>query len=78
MCSIPITVNSGRIKVGKNDATREEIISAAKSAQCHEFIEKLENGYDTIVLQLVQLILSVLMHRELMLKHINRQAEWME
>jgi ATP-binding cassette subfamily B protein len=37
------------IKVGKNDATREEIISAAKSAQCHEFITKLENGYDTMV-----------------------------
>ena len=37
------------IKIGKNDATREEIISAAKSAQCHEFIEKLEIGYETMV-----------------------------
>ena len=37
------------IKIGKNDATREEIISAAKSAQCHEFIEKLEKGYETMV-----------------------------
>jgi|LGVF01.2.fsa_nt_gb ATP-binding cassette subfamily B protein len=37
------------IKVGENDATREEIISAAKSAQCHEFIEKLEKGYETMV-----------------------------
>jgi ATP-binding cassette subfamily B protein len=37
------------IKVGKNDATREEIISTAKSAQCHEFIKKLEKGYETLV-----------------------------
>ncbi|MCG8569223.1 MAG: ATP-binding cassette domain-containing protein, partial [Spirochaetes bacterium] len=25
----------------------EEVISAAKAARCHAFIEKLENGYDT-------------------------------
>ena len=37
------------IKVGKKDATREEIIAAAKAAHCHEFIEELEHGYDTIV-----------------------------
>ena len=37
------------IKIGNNEATREQIIDAAKSAQCHEFIEKLENGYETMV-----------------------------
>ncbi|MCG8482502.1 MAG: ABC transporter ATP-binding protein/permease [Clostridia bacterium] len=37
------------IKFGKADATREEIIEACKKARCHEFITKLENGYDTIV-----------------------------
>ena len=37
------------IKVGKNDASHEQVIAAAKSAQCHEFIEKLEKSYDTMV-----------------------------
>ncbi|MEA1894345.1 MAG: ABC transporter ATP-binding protein [Euryarchaeota archaeon] len=37
------------IKVGKNDASREQVMAAAKSAQCHDFIEKLEKGYDTMV-----------------------------
>ena len=37
------------IKIGNNEASRDQIISAAKSAQCHEFIKKLENGYDTMV-----------------------------
>ena len=37
------------IRVGKADATKEEIIAAAKAAQAHEFIEKLPNGYDTMV-----------------------------
>ncbi|MDO5125388.1 MAG: ABC transporter ATP-binding protein [Ruminococcus sp.] len=31
------------------DATMQEIISAAKSAYCHSFIERLPNGYDTII-----------------------------
>ena len=29
------------------DATEEEIIEAAKAARCHEFIEKLPEGYQT-------------------------------
>lgn len=37
------------IRVGKKDASKEEIIAAAKTAQCHNFIEKFEKGYDTIV-----------------------------
>ena len=37
------------IKLGKPDATREEVIEAAKNANCHKFITELENGYDTVV-----------------------------
>ena len=37
------------IKIGNNEADRDQIIAAAKSAQCHEFIEKSERGYDTMV-----------------------------
>lgn len=37
------------IKVGKADASEEEVIEAAKMANCHEFIENLENGYNTHV-----------------------------
>lgn len=35
------------IAYGKLDATDEEIIEAAKTVNAHEFIMKLENGYDT-------------------------------
>lgn len=34
---------------GKPEATREEIIQAAKLANAHDFIMELENGYDTFV-----------------------------
>lgn len=37
------------IKMGKEDATREEVIQAAKKASCHEFIMSLPDGYDTMV-----------------------------
>jgi len=37
------------IKVGNNNASSDQVIAASKSAQCHEFIEKLENGYETMV-----------------------------
>ena len=37
------------IKIGNKSAGREEIIAAAKAAQCHEFIEKLPDGYDTVI-----------------------------
>ena len=37
------------IRYGKLDATDEEIITAAKLANAHDFISKLENGYDTFV-----------------------------
>ncbi|MGJ8722631.1 MAG: ABC transporter ATP-binding protein, partial [Salinibacterium amurskyense] len=37
------------IALGKPDATRDEIIAAAKAVGAHEFIEALPNGYDTDV-----------------------------
>ena len=37
------------IAYGKPDATREEIIAAAKKAHAHSFICRLPNGYDTQV-----------------------------
>ena len=37
------------IKVAKLDATREEVVEAAKKASIHEFIETLPNGYETKV-----------------------------
>ncbi|XP_012673518.2 antigen peptide transporter 1 isoform X2 [Clupea harengus] len=35
------------IKYGKEDATDEDMIQAAKSAYAHDFITKLQDGYDT-------------------------------
>lgn len=37
------------ISYGKKDATREEVIAAAKKAQCDSFIKTLSEGYDTII-----------------------------
>ena len=36
------------IKVGKPDATKEEVLAAAQKAQCMEFINRLENGIYTL------------------------------
>lgn len=35
------------IAVGRPDAKREEVEAAARAAQCHDFIERLPNGYMT-------------------------------
>ncbi|MGH2222328.1 ABC transporter ATP-binding protein [Enterococcus faecalis] len=37
------------IKFGKQNASHEEVVEAAKKARCHEFIEALPEGYDTII-----------------------------
>lgn len=37
------------IRFGRQNATREEVIKAAKKACCHEFIRNLPNGYDTVI-----------------------------
>ena len=37
------------IKIGKKDATDEEIMRAAKIAKCYEFINKMPEGIDTLI-----------------------------
>ena len=37
------------IVIGKPDATREEVIEAAKASHAHSFIKRLPKGYDTVV-----------------------------
>lgn len=37
------------IRMGKADASDEEVIKAAEAAYCHEFIQRLPNGYNTTV-----------------------------
>ena len=40
---------ANNIRVGKPDATQEEVEAAARAAHCHDFIEALPQGYDTLV-----------------------------
>jgi len=37
------------IRIGKRDASDEEILRAAKLANCDEFVNKLPQGYDTVI-----------------------------
>lgn len=37
------------IRVGRKNATDAEVIAAAKAAHCHDFIEKLPEGYQTVI-----------------------------
>jgi ATP-binding cassette subfamily B protein len=37
------------IRYGRPDATEEEVIAAAKHARAHDFIERLEHGYQTVL-----------------------------
>ena len=37
------------IAMGRPDATREEVIEAAKKARCYDFIMALPNGFDTMI-----------------------------
>ncbi|MGN0812957.1 MAG: ABC transporter ATP-binding protein [Candidatus Coproplasma sp.] len=37
------------IKIGKPDATDEEVIEAAKATHSHSFIMQMSNGYDTVI-----------------------------
>ncbi|MCR4739331.1 MAG: ABC transporter ATP-binding protein/permease [Lachnospiraceae bacterium] len=39
----------GNIAIGRPDASREEVIEAAKKARCHDFIMQLPEGYDTVI-----------------------------
>lgn len=40
---------ANNIRFGQPDASMEKVIEAAKKACCHEFIEELPEGYDTIL-----------------------------
>ncbi|MBA3947810.1 MAG: ABC transporter ATP-binding protein [Herpetosiphonaceae bacterium] len=37
------------LRYGKLDATDDELVAAARAANAHEFIERLQNGYDAVV-----------------------------
>ncbi len=37
------------LMIGDKNATREAVIEAARAAQCHDFIMKLPDGYDTVI-----------------------------
>ena len=37
------------IRVGKKEATDEEVLNAARLANCDEFVQGLPNGYDTVI-----------------------------
>jgi ATP-binding cassette subfamily B protein len=37
------------ILIGTKNASREDAVAAAKAAQCHDFVEKLPQGYDTVI-----------------------------
>ena len=40
---------ANNLRIAKQDATDEEIIAACKKASVHDFIMRLENGYETVV-----------------------------
>ena len=40
---------ANNIRIGKSDATSDEVKQASKMANAHEFIEEFEDGYETIV-----------------------------
>ena len=40
---------SDNILIGDRNASRDDVIAASKAAQCHEFVERLPNGYDTVI-----------------------------
>lgn len=37
------------IRIGRQNATDEEVLAAAKEAQCDEFVQKLPEGYNTMI-----------------------------
>lgn len=37
------------IRIGRKNATDEDVIAVAKLAECDEFVQKLPNGYDTVI-----------------------------
>ena len=39
----------GNIRLGRRDATDEEVLAAARAANCDEFVKRMPQGYDTMI-----------------------------
>ena len=39
----------GNIRLGRRDATDEEVLAAARAANCDEFVDRLPQGFDTMI-----------------------------
>ena len=39
----------GNIRLGRRDATDEEVLAAARAANCDEFVSRMPDGYDTMI-----------------------------
>ena len=39
----------GNIRLGRRDATDEEVLAAARAANCDEFVSRMPQGYDTMI-----------------------------
>ena len=39
----------GNIRLGRRDATDEEVLAAARAANCDEFVERMPQGYHTMI-----------------------------
>ena len=39
----------GNIRLGRRDATDEEVLAAARAANCDEFVNRMPQGYDTML-----------------------------
>ena len=39
----------GNIRLGRRDATDEEVLAAARAAMCDEFVQRMPDGYDTMI-----------------------------
>ena len=48
---VPLVNNTvlDNIRIGRQNATDEEVLAAAREAQCDEFVEKLPEGYQTMI-----------------------------
>lgn len=60
------------IRMGNPNATEEQVIEAAKAAQCHEFISKLPNGYKTVFGTKVFIFLAVSVNVSLLLELLSK------
>ena len=62
------------IAYGKSGATDEEVVAAARAADAHGFIEKLPNGYETVIGQKGRLLSGGQRQRVAIARAIIRKA----